>query len=167
MLRGLVPRVLVRVAHARWHLTPGSRWQGGHGGHGGLDVLLHVGRPLRDRGRAGVWRHMRVRRHVTPVSACRGWRRVVVRAMRRREVGGMVARGRAVPRLLPHVRALGAGRGGRACVLHPDRGARGRPAWQRHPGTAHVPRARLHQLLVLRPPVLEPDLHLKQEGAVS
>ena len=79
----------------------------------------------------------------------------------------MVARGRAVPRLLPHVRALGAGRGGRACVLHPDRGARGRAAWQRHPGTTHVPRARLHQLLVLRPPVLEPDLHLKQEGAVS
>ena len=155
------------VAHAGRHLPARSSRQGGHGGHGGLDVLLHVGRPLRDRGRAGVWRHMGVRRHVTPVSACGGWRRVVVRAMRRGEVGGMVARGRAVPRLLPHVRALGAGGGGRACVLHSDGGAGGRGAWQRHPRTTHVPLARLHQLLVLRPPVLEPDLHLKQERAVS
>ena len=155
------------VAHARRHLTARSRWQGGHGGHGGLDVLLHVRRPLRDRGRAGVWRHMGVRGHVTPVSACRGWRRVVVRAVGRREVGGVVARGRAVPRLLPHVRALGAGGGGSACVLHPDRGAWWRGAWQRHPWTTHVPLTSLHQLLVLGPPVLEPDLHLKQERAVS
>ena len=155
------------VAHAGRHLPARSTRQGRHGGHGGLDVLLHVGRPLRDRGRAGVWRHMGVRRHVTPVSACRGWRCMVVGAMRRREVGGMVARGRAVPWLLPHVRALGTRRGGRACVLHSNRGARGRGARQRHPRTAHVPLARLHQLLVLRPPVLEPDLHLKQERAVS
>ena len=151
------------VAHARRHLPARSPRQGGHGGHGGLDVLLHVGRPLRDGGRAGVRRHMGVRRHVTPVSARRGRRRVVVRAMRRREVGGVVARGRAVPRLLSHVRALGAGGGGSACVLHSDGGARRRSAGQRHPGTAHVPLPRLHQLLVLRSPVLEPDLHLKEE----
>jgi len=71
-----------------------------------------------------------------------------------------VARGRAVPLLLPHVRALRA-RGGRGSrVLHPDRGARGRGARQGHPGAAHVALPSLHQLLVLRPPVLEPDLHL-------
>ena len=78
-----------------------------------------------------------------------------------------MARGRAVPLLLPHVRALRA-RGGRGSrVLHPDRGARGRGARQGHPGAAHVALPSLHQLLVLRPPVLEPDLHLKQEKAVS
>ena len=152
------------VAHPRRHLSTRSRWQRRHGGHGGLDVLLHVGRPLRDRRGAGVWRHVGVRGHVTPVAARRGWRCMVVRAVGRREVGWVVARGRAVPRLLPHVRALGAGGGWRACVLHPDWGSGGRRAWQGHPGAAHVPLASLHQLLVLRPPVLEPDLHLKQES---
>ena len=78
-----------------------------------------------------------------------------------------MARGRTVPLLLPHVWALRAWRGRGSRVLHPDRGAGGRGARQGHPGAAHVALPSLHQLLVLRPPVLEPDLHLKQERAVS
>jgi hypothetical protein len=153
----------VRVGHPRRHLPRGPE---GH--HRRLDVLLHVRRPLRDGRGAGVGRHVGVRGHV-PAMARRGGRRVVVGAVRGREVGGVVAgRGRAVAALVAAlVRALGPGGGGGAGPLHADGGAGGRAAGERHPGAAHVPLARLHQLLVLGPAVLEPDLHLKQKGVIS
>ena len=154
LLRLLVPAVLVGVRHARGHLAPGAQ---GH--HGGLDVLLHVGGPLGDGGRAAVGGHVGVGGHVTVAALAGGGGGVVVAA-----VGG---RG-AVPALvLSHVGALGAWGGGGAGTVHPDWGARGGAPGQRHAGAHHRPRARLHQLLVFGAPVLEPDFHLKQKEAIS
>ena len=167
----LVPRVL-RVGHR--HLGGGGERH--HGGR--LDVLLHVGgevggRPLGDGWGAGVVgaAHVWVRRHVpvvgpAPRPATRGGRGVVGGAGRG-EVSGVMGRGRVAA--LPHRRrVLGRG-GGSLAATHPNRrpfrAGRGRGAARQrlpHP-QAGVALPRLHQLLVLGPPVLEPDFHLKQK----